>query len=1084
MKIRTKLMLALSPLVILLVVLGISGRIQVGSYNKINSTLETNYDQFVLATSIQRDIKNEVISIRNLLINEDEELVQKEITKIEEESKRVSKNIARLGTHAFTEKQLLIMDELDNKYTAFDHYKDQLIGYVLTGNKNAAITLMNDNSETIQKEFEDLISELSTSFETNMYTSLEGERDGFTRNVLIESILSIVITIIITILLFRSIWSFSSRLNRMANVMGGISNGKLDLATEVEVIGKDEFDAVATSFNQMTAALGKEMKVQQDLTWTKSNIAAITTSISGAKTIESLTESFLSQIVPLVGGSHAVFYVVDENEDELDTVFTLRASYAFRERKHMTTSFRTGEGLIGQCAFEKKPITFSNVPSDYITVKSGLGEAPPLNLYLLPILYEGEVKGIIEIASFEPIHDKEQILLEELVNDLGIILESIIGHIKQAKLLEETQMLMEEIQTQSEELQSQQDELKATNEELEQQTITLRDSEQRLQQQQEELEETNTELEEKTNRLEKQNKLFEEKNQQLEIASIELEEKARQLALSSKYKSEFLANMSHELRTPLNSMLILSNLLADNKDKTLSGKQVEFAKTIHTSGKDLLALINDILDLSKIESGKSDVKASNVSLNELADTIERSFRPVANEKHLGFHIDLHDDLPEFIYTDDAKLQQILKNLLANAFKFTEKGEVRLEVSSVASEDNHSTIQFTVKDTGIGIAKEKRDLIFEAFQQVDGTISRKYGGTGLGLSISKEIALLLGGKITLESREGTGSTFSFIVGDYKEEMAEKLVIAHQESAITVENVQPLKEPFIKPEPATEKQSIDENSHIIKLLIVDDDLTQRNSIMELLGDMDVIMKAVSTGKEALDELRRNNFDCLILDLGLTDITGFDLLENLKDEDKQLKIFIYTGRDITAAEEHYLNKYADIIIIKDQHSPQRLKEELGLYLMNKRTDSENFIAEDHDKQLHNKELEGKKVLLVDDDIRNIYALSSTLEQYGMDISFAENGIEALRILNDDPNFNLIITDIMMPEMDGYEAMKQIRQLPSYKHHPIIALTAKAMKGDREKSLMAGASDYIMKPVDNDQLLSLIKVWLFRHEGEPELE
>ncbi|MCG7344114.1 response regulator [Sporosarcina sp. ACRSL] len=1081
MKIRTKLLLALSPLLILLIVLIISGRIQVGSYYKINDTLETDYNLFVLATSIQRDIKDEVISLRNLLIYENDHLIQEEITTIEEQSERVAANIDRLGTHANTEEQLQIMSKLKDNYTEFDKYKAQLIEYVLNGNRTYAIALMNNNSKTIQKQFEDLMSELTTSFETNMYTSIEGEKDGFTRNVLLETIVSILITSIIIILLFRSIWSFSSRLNRVATVMNGIANGKLDLTTEVEVKGQDEIDEVATSFNQMTASLEDQMKKQQDLTWTKTNIAAITTSISGARTVESLAETLLSQIVPLVGGSHAVFYVADEDEEKSEAIFTLRASYAFRERKHMTTSFRPGEGLIGQCALEKTTITLSKVPSDYITVKSGLGEATPLTLYLLPILFEGEVKGVIEIASFEPMDDKEQTLLEELVDDLGIILESIIGRIKQAKLLEETQVLMEEIQTQSEELQSQQDELKATNEELEQQTMTLRESEQRLQQQQEELEETNTELEEKTNRLENQNKLYEEKNKQLENARMELEEQARRLALSSKYKSEFLANMSHELRTPLNSMLILSNLLADNKEDTLTNKQVEFAKTIHSSGQDLLGLINDILDLSKIESGKSIVKASHVSLNELAEIIERNFRPVANEKDLGFSVTLHDDLPECIYTDDAKLQQVLKNLLANAFKFTEQGEVRLEVSNVSTSNDH-LIQFSVKDTGIGIAKEKRDLIFEAFQQVDGTISRKYGGTGLGLSISKEIASLLGGKITLESEEGKGSTFSLIISDYQEEMIEKFQDDVHEAAATVEEVLPAKKDTpVLVEPAVEKQK--DNSHIVKLLIVDDDLTQRNSIMELLGDMDVIMKAVSTGREALHELRRNNFDCLILDLGLTDTTGFDLIEKVKDVNDHLKVFVYTGRDISPEEEHYLNKYADSIIIKNQHSPQRLKEELELYVNERRTDRGNVIPEDIDKQLNDKDLEGKKVLLVDDDVRNVYALSSILEQYGMNISFAENGKEALRILRDDPSFHLIITDIMMPEMDGYEAMKQIRQMPIYKHHPIIALTAKAMKGDREKSLQAGASDYIMKPVDNDQLLSLIKVWLFKHEGEPQL-
>ncbi|MFS0689345.1 response regulator [Sporosarcina sp. 179-K 8C2 HS] len=1080
MKIRTKLLLALSPLLILLTMLIVFGRVQLNSYNDTSTTLETNYNLSVLATSIQRDIKDEAISLRSLLIYEDEDMIQREIKTIEEKSKRAAENIARLGTQAYTEEHKQIMSEINNNYIEFDHYKDQLIEYVLTGNRNAAIALMNDKSADIQQKFQDLISNLTKALETNMYASLEDEKDGFTKNVFVESIASTFITIFIIILLFRSIWSFSSRLNRTANVMSGIANGELDLTTEVEVKGSDEFDAVAKSFNHMTASLAEQMKKQQELTWTKSNIAEITTSITGAGTVESLAEMFLSKVVPLVGGNHAVFYVVDEDENESEAIFRLRASYAFRERKHMTTSFRAGEGLIGQCALEKTPITLSKVPSDYITVKSGLGEAPPLKLYLLPILFEGEVKGIVEIASFESLGDKEQTLLEELINDLGIILESIIGRIRQAKLLEETQMLMEEIQTQSEELQSQQDELKATNEELEQQTMTLRESEQRLQQQQEELEETNTELEEKTNRLEKQNRLYGEKNNQLEIARSELEEQARQLALSSKYKSEFLANMSHELRTPLNSMLILSNLLAENKDETLTGKQVEFAKTIHSSGKDLLSLINDILDLSKIESGKSNVKASLVSLNELAETIERSFRPVANEKHLEFYVVLNDDLPESIYTDDAKLQQVLKNLLANAFKFTEQGEVRLDISTASTNGNQSVIQFSVKDTGIGIAKDKLDLIFEAFQQVDGTISRRYGGTGLGLSISKEIAFLLGGKITVQSEEGNGSIFSLLVSDYQEEMNEEIEKAYQEAVVTVENVQPtLKGTPIISEPAVVKQSTNENSHILKLLIVEDDLTQRNSMMELLGDMDVIMKAVSTGTEALDELRRNKFDCLILDLGLTDITGFDLLEKIKDEYDHLKVFIYTGRDITHEEEQYLNKYADIIIIKNQHSPQRLKEELALYVTKRRAAKDNVISEGIDKQLDNNILEGKKVLLVDDDIRNVYALSSTLEQYGMEISFAENGIEALQILREDPSFQLIITDIMMPEMDGYEAMKQIRQMPTYEHHPIIALTAKAMTGDREKSLQAGASDYIMKPVNTDQLISLIKVWLFRHEG-----
>lgn len=1060
MKIRTKLILAFSPFVILLVIVLAFGKIQSENFNDVAGNLETSYNLVLLSESIQKDIQSEAISLRNLFIFQDRDLIQEEMSTIEVLNEQIGENIKQLRTHANTEEQIQIMDQLSTEFTEFKIYEDQLIQNVIAGNRDEAIFLMNESITPAQNGLRDVIAELTKGIEEHMYSSLENEKEGFARGIIIESVVTSVLIIIISILLFRPIWYSTSRLKRVALAMSGIANGEKSLSADLEVTGKDEISEVVASFNQMTISLEETRNIEQEFTWKKSNMAYIISRLNGNQTIDSLAEIILSEVVPLVGGNHAVFYVLDEknNENQQESL-TLRASYAHKEKKGLSPTFRFGEGLIGQSAVEKKSIILSEVPEDYVSVKSGLGEAAPLTLYILPILFEGEVKGVMEIASFEAFKKKEKEFLEELVEELGILLETVMRKIRQTKLLEETQILMEEIQAQTEELESQQAELEVTNEEL--------------QVQQEELEEMNAELEDKTDRLEKQNNLYEEKNNELEKAKNELEQKARELALSSKYKSEFLANMSHELRTPLNSMLILSGLLAENKEDTLTKKQVEFAHTIHSSGKDLLTLINDILDLSKIESGKMEVHPSDVSLKELAGVIERNFRAVANERNLGFEIVLADNLPDFTYTDNAKLQQVLKNLLANAFKFTEHGEVKLKISSSdGAVLNTPIITFTVEDTGIGISQENQEAIFSAFQQEDGTISRKYGGTGLGLSISKEITGLLGGTITLESTAGKGSIFTLSISDYQENPYNENGEIYKEIAATMEaNESSNCDETILSESNVENRKTEEKSHIKKLLIVEDDLTERNRIMEILGDMDVIMRAVSTDKEAIGELRRNNFDFIIMGLELAEQSNLDFLKNIDDH---LKVFMYTDREITDEDKHDLEKYVHQVIMKNQHFADQLKKELGLFLNDKN------LEIDSSKEEVNKQLEGKQILLVDDDVRNVYALSSILEHYGMDIRFAENGIEALSILNEDRTLDLIIMDIMMPEMDGYEAMKEIRKMPTYKHHPIIALTAKAMKKDREMSLEAGASDYITKPVDTEQLLSLIKVWLFGREGE----
>ncbi len=1085
MKIRTKLLLALATLPLLIFLLiGISW-FQLSNLNKMINTIKSNYEISYLAGQIHIEVKNEAINLRNMVILNDKDLVDKELTTLQANSDLVTQNIALMEAEAVTDKQAKMVADLKNTSQKFSAYKDKVVKLVSDGKKEEAIILISSTSSSIQEEFFQVITDINNGLEKDMSLSFLNFSEDFQKHIVIGSLISLVGLLTVTIFIFRSVWSIATRLNKVSGVMNSVANGSGDLNTEIDDVSNDEIGDVANSFNKMVQSLQEKTSKEQNLTWIKSNIADITTKLSGKQDVESLSQTFLSKIVPLINSSHAVFYLKDEVDQTKEPTYKLLASYAFKERKHLSNKFTIGEGLIGQAVLEKSPIILTDVPSDYVRVKSGLGEAPPLTIYVLPIIFEGDVKAVVEFASFKPFTPIEQTLVEETINGLGIILESIMGRIRLANLLEETQVLMEEIQAQSEELQSQQEELRVTNEELEEQTQALRQSEEKLQVQQEELEQTNHELKEKASSLEEQNKKFELTNREVERARAELEEKAKQLALSSKYKSEFLANMSHELRTPLNSLLILSKLLSDNHGGNLTDKQVEYSKTIYSSGNDLLTLINDILDLAKIESGKMDVNPSEVIIEDIAEFVDSRFRPIANEKNVTLNIRLKENLPHSIYSDEQRLQQVLKNLLSNAFKFTQAGEVTLEIDFLYQE-NRPVFSFAIIDTGVGIPAEKQEFIFQAFQQADGTTSRKFGGTGLGLSICREISTLLGGEIVVKSEEGKGSIFTFIVGDYLDDQkaAKEIVTSLNEVAITNETIDNKSNgvnsnsKFIPFEVKQDEVSIETNDNIKRLLIVDDDQIQRNSLMEFIGHKNVIIKAVSTGMEAIEELKVGQFDCLVLDLGLADSSGFEVLEQIKKnvENEKTKVFIYTGRDLSSKEEIYLNKYAEAIIIKDAHSPQRLKDELELYL---NSSSEKIESSSHSDVVQIEpasDLQGKKILLVDDDVRNVYALSSILELYGMKITFAENGLEGLELLEKKADFDLVLMDIMMPEMDGYEAISKIRLNPEFQHLPVIALTAKAMKEDREKCMESGASDYIVKPVDPDQLISLIRVWLYQ--------
>ena len=1026
--------------------------------------------------------------------------------------------------------------------------------------------------------------------------------------------------------------NLTTQVRAIAEVSTAVTKGDLSRSIAVETQG--ELAALKDNINEMILNLRETTQKNTEQDWLKTNLARFTRMLQGQRDLTTVAQMVLSDLAPLVDAQQGVFYVNVSNNGQ--PLMRLLSGYAYNERKNLANEFRPGQGLIGQSVLEKQRILLSNVPSDYIRINSGLGEATPLNIVVLPVLFEGEVKAVIELASFSRFNEAHITFLDQLTESIGIVLNTIEANSRTEDLLQQSQSLATE-------LQSQQDELKKTNERLEQQAESLRESEELLKSQQEELQQTNEELQEKASLLAKQKAEVEAKNREVEEARWEMEEKAEQLALTSKYKSEFLANMSHELRTPLNSMLILSRQLSENNESTLTQKQVQFADTIHSSGADLLSLINDILDLSKIESGMMTVEVGDVAFDDVTGQLSRSFQQVAQDKGLGFSVERAPDLPYSVQTDEKRLQQILKNLLSNAIKFTEEGGVSLRVGLVEKRGNFMmeglnradvVVGFAVSDTGIGIPAEKQKIIFEAFQQADGTTSRKYGGTGLGLSISREIARLLGGEIRVQSEPGKGSTFTlylpltyrapsnyrpdggggggtlrggngggdggrgnggaglaarsargdggddsvssapaFEVAEVVETIRDDrsdlqpgervlliveddlgfaqilLDLAHEKGfkglvatrgdaalalarkyrpdAITLDIMLPdrdgwtvldrlkheadtshipvhiissgdeqrqraikmgaftqLQKPVSREQLATAFDDIAAYAQrgVKRLLVVEDDDAQRMSIVELIGNGDVVTTAVASGEEALAALASEQFDCMVLDLKLPDMTGFELIERIQNQlgRTELPIIVYTGKELTEKEETQLRKVADAIIVKEVSSPERLLAETALFLHRVEAnlpEPKRRVLE----QMHRRDpvLAGKKVLVVDDDVRNIFALTSALESQNMVVVHAENGREAIEVLQRTPGIQAVLMDIMMPGMDGYETTAAIRELPQYRSLPIIALTAKAMKADRDRCIEAGASDYISKPLDIDQLLSLLRVWLYRQDG-----
>jgi HAMP domain-containing protein/signal transduction histidine kinase/CheY-like chemotaxis protein len=843
--------------------------------------------------------------------------------------------------------------------------------------------------------------------------------------------------------------NLTNQVRSIAEVATAVTKG--DLTRSIAVQASGEMAALKDTINEMISNLKEQTLKNAEQDWLKTNLARFSRMLQGERDLATVSNLIMSELAPLVNAQYGVFYVTKREEEE--TKLELVASYGADSPGALKQEFNLREGLIGQAAADRRPILLKEVPPDFIRIGSGLGHGKPANVNILPALFEDEVKAVIELASFNEFNETHQSFLDQLMESVGIVLNTIAATMRTEGLLKQSQLLTQELQARQTELTRKQQELHATNEELQ----------------------------EKAQLLENEKKQVEAKNLEIEMARRALEEKAEQLALTSKYKSEFLANMSHELRTPLNSLLILSKLLADNAQGNLNEKQVEFARTINSAGSDLLNLINDILDLSKVESGTVTIEVGEMPTAHLKQHMERTFRQLAADKGLTFTVRVDPKLPQTIRTDEKRLQQIVLNLLSNAFKFTSKGGVTLDVRCATKgwSANHPVlrnadraVEISVVDTGIGIPEDKQKLIFEAFQQADGTTSRRFGGTGLGLSISREIARLLGGELQVRSTPGEGSVFTLYV---PLEAQPSLGSVPEDSAIRLENSGAVI-PSALPTGFEVNDDRDDLGKDPFVLIVEDDPTFASILLDAAHEAELKGVVSTAGAGTLAMARKLQPSAITLDLGLADIDGFVLLDLLKhDPDtSEIPIHVISGVDrsklvIGMGAFGVTEKPAARTDLVSLFTSLR-----GHAQANKRRRKPKGSPGPLARSLP--ELAGARVLIVDDDIRNIFSLTSVLESHDVEVLHAERGEDGILILEQTPGVDVALIDIMMPEMDGYETMKQIRSHEELADLPLIAVTAKAMKGDRQKCLDAGASDYIAKPVDIELLLALLRVWVAR--------
>lgn len=957
-----------------------------------------------------------------------------------------------------------------------------------------------------------------------------------------------------------------------AQISGGNYHVRLD---ETE---KDGLGVLSGSLNAMAESLQYSFSLLENKEWLQSGIASLNDKMVGEKSVDVLANDILESIIGHTNSVVAAFYLLGNDQKlHLEGGYSLSPDF----KAH---TLNIGEGISGQALKSGKQILVNDIPEGEMTISYSTGSTKPKNIVSVPITRNNEIAGVMEFGSLHPYTPLQLEFFNIISNNVGVSIHTAQNRKKLQELLEETQ-------AQAEELQAQHGELEGLNAELEAQTQKIQTSEEELRVQQEELLQSNQELEERTSLLEEKNQLIQERN-------LDIQQKAEQLEQSTKYKSEFLANMSHELRTPLNSILLLSKLMSENKE--LDKEYIEYAEVIQSSGQGLLGLIDEILDLSKIEAGKMKLEFDDVNINEIATDMRSLFNPLADNKALKLVIEVDEGL-SVLHTDKMRLEQILKNLLSNAIKFTEKGKVSL---TVKGDEAGRSILFKVTDTGIGIPTDKQGLIFEAFQQADGSTRRKFGGTGLGLSISRELSKLLGGEIELTSKENVGSEFTLTVPKNRDTQAVEQVSVQEVMPVSYDqaketalperftidripqdieddrhNIQPgdkviliieddtnfaktllnfthkrnykgivavrgdvgiemanhykplailldiqlpIKDGWqvmeeLKSNPETrpipvhimsslevKKESLMKGAvdfinkpvalehmqqifqklehalsrHPKKVLIVEENKQHAEALSYFLSDYSINTQVVNNLNQSIDALYKNEVDCVILDMGVPDKAAYEALETIKKTEglENLPIIVFTGKSLSKGEESRIKQYADSIVVKTAHSYQRILDEAGLFLHlveAKETDKKNPVSEKLGGLYE--VLNNKTVLIADDDVRNIFSLTKALEQHKMKVLAAMDGKEALQILRENPLVDIVLMDMMMPEMDGYESTKEIRKIPAYKHLPVLAVTAKAMMGDREKCIAAGASDYISKPVDIDQLISLLRVWLY---------
>ncbi|MEU7895116.1 HAMP domain-containing protein [Nonomuraea sp. NPDC049152] len=859
--------------------------------------------------------------------------------------------------------------------------------------------------------------------------------------------------------------NLTRQVRAIAGVTSAVTSG--DLTRSITVDASGEVAELKDNINSMVKSLRETTKANQDQDWLKSNLARMSGLMQGHRDLSTVAELVMNELAPLVSAQFGAFFLAEETP--AGTELQLISAYGY-PAGDTATRFRMGESLIGQAARTRRTIAMEEIPPGYVTISSALGETVPTSLIVLPIVVEEQVLGVIELASlyaFTPVH---RAFLDQLMETIGVNVNTIVANARTDELLAESQRLTAELQARSEELQTQQEELRRSN----------------------------AELEEKAALLASQNQDIETKNLEIEQARQELEDRAQQLSLASKYKSEFLANMSHELRTPLNSLLILAQLLAQNPTRNLTAKQVEYASVIHSAGSDLLQLINDILDLSKVEAGKMDISPELVSLRQLLDYVEATFRPMTTDRSLEFRITTAPGVPGGLVTDDSRLRQVLRNLLSNAVKFTETGSVELRIEPVTQAQLPPSVRpygpaiaFRVIDTGVGIAEQQLEAIFGAFQQADGTTSRKYGGTGLGLSISREIAYLLGGAITAQSVPGQGSTFTLFLPIARPDFAAPPADAAAPPAAhsqTVDRADGQHDQLPAPTPPQPQQQR-------RLLVVEE---RPRGLLSLVAEsvlMDLANRDVANGhgpveivtavgaQEAAATLAADPCHCIVLDLDMPGRAGFGLLEAI-DGDAALRgvpVLAYNKWRMDSAQERELQSRAAYQPLEMLSSLDELRERIALHLTaDQPGDVLPLVRSEKEGEPASRDeddtLAGRTVLVVDDDTRNLFALTSILEIRGMRVLHAENGRKGIDTLTAHPEIDIVLMDVMMPEMDGYAATSAIRAMPEYAELPIIAVTAKAMPGDQEKSLASGASDYVTKPVDSDSLIARIQQWIAR--------